>query len=85
MDNFIIPDSTKVNRVVKEVSEGANHNFTPSEVANMISYTVRKCELNGKDEEYFYILLENELKDSLIRGHINRMGEDNKRRAMQYV
>lgn len=78
-------DPVRTMQVVNEVSEKTQYIFAPEEVVETIRYTIRKCELNGKDEEYFYILLENELRDYLMRAYINLMGEENRRRRLQNV
>ena len=78
-------DPVRAMQVVNEVSEKTQYIFAPEEVVETIRYTIRKCELNGKDEEYFYILLENELTDYLMRAYINLMGEENRRRKLQNV
>lgn len=78
-------DPVRTMQVVNEVSEKTQYIFAPEEVVETIRYTIRKCELNGKNEEYFYILLENELRDYLMRAYINLMGEENRRRKLQNV
>lgn len=76
----IQPD--KVMEVVMEVEEKVGYIFDPEEVAQTVDHTIRKCELNKKDTAYFYILLENELRDYLMRAYINLLGEENRRRKM---
>lgn len=66
--------------VVNEVSERLNYFFDDEEIIEIVQYTIRKCEMNSKDEEYFYILLENELSDYVMRAYINYMGEMNRRK-----
>ena len=78
-------DVTRTMQVVNEVSERAQYIFGPEEVIQTVRHTIRKCELNGKDEEYFYILLENELRDYLMRAYINLTGEENRRRKEENV
>lgn len=73
-------DADRALAVVNEVSEKMNYFFDDEEVIEIVQYTIRKCEMNGKDEEYFYILLENELEDYLMRAYINYMGEMNRRK-----
>lgn len=64
--------------VIDRVSERLNYIFCPKEIADTVEYTIRKCEMNGKDEEYFYLLLEDELEQSLMRAYINYRGEQNR-------
>ena len=49
------------------------------EISQTIEYTKRKCELNGKDEDYFYLLFENELEDLIQRYYIS-IAKMNRRR-----
>ena len=51
--------------------------FDPEVIYKVIRYTVRKCELNGKGEDYIPVLFENELRDYLMRREINERGELN--------
>lgn len=73
-------DADRALAVVNEVSEKMNYFFDDEEVIEIVQYAIRKCEMNGKDEKYFYILLENELEDYLMRAYINYMGEMNRRK-----
>lgn len=73
-------DIARAMEVVSEVSVKAGYVFEPEDVSNVIRHTARKCDLNGKDVEYFYILLENELRDFLVRASVNALGELNRRR-----
>lgn len=73
-------DIVRAMQTVSEVSLKTGYVFSPEEVTGTIQHTARKCELNGKDIEYFYILLENELRDFLMRASINALGELNRRR-----
>lgn len=80
-------DADRALAVVNETSEKMNYFFDDEEVIEIVQYAIRKCEMNGKDEEYFYILLENELEDYLMRAYINYMGEMNRRKQenVRYV
>lgn len=73
-------DAGRTMQVVSEVQAKTGYVFDPDEAAGVIQHTARKCELNGKDESYFYILLENELRDFLMRARINALGRLNERR-----
>lgn len=47
----------------------------PDCVANQVlDYSVRKCEVNGKGTDYLPILFENELRDYYMRLAINLKG-----------
>ena len=51
--------------------------FDLMDVFNILRYTIRKCELNGKGEDYIPILFENELRDFVMREEINALGRMN--------
>ncbi len=80
-------DVAKVMRIVADVENRMEFSFSSDEVADTIRYTIRKCELNGKDEDYFYLLFENELEDLIqryyinLRGFINQMRKEEQRCA----
>lgn len=80
-------DVAKVMRIVADVENRMEFSFSSDEVADTIRYTIRKCELNGKDEDYFYLLFENELEDLVrryyinLRGFINQMRKEEQRCA----
>lgn len=59
--------------IVAEVQEKTEYIFCPVEIADILAYTHRKCEINGKGEDYIPILFENELRDYLMREAINFM------------
>lgn len=73
-------DVAKVMRIVADVENRMEFSFSSDEVADTIRYTIRKCELNGKDEDYFYLLFENELEDLIQRYYINLQGFINQMR-----
>ncbi len=61
--------------IVQKV-EGENAcKFSFDEICSIFSHTSRKCEINGKGEDYIPILFENELTDFLTRREINRYSE----------
>lgn len=69
-----LAESIRIDRMgeaVREVESSIGYCFRPEDIKETIQHTLRKCELNGKDEEYFYYLLQNELKDLLTRTCIN--------------
>lgn len=67
-------DIARTMDVMVRVSVGMGVFFEPEEVSEAYHRSIRKCELNGKDEEYFYILLEDELKNIKLRQLINAAG-----------
>lgn len=80
-------DLGRTEAIAAQVSERAGFVFEDEEISRTIEYTKRKCELNGKDEEYFYLLFENELEDLIqryyinLRGFINQMRKEEQRCA----
>ena len=81
----LIVNPERVMEVLTEVEEQTNCIFSPEEAVETIQYAIRKCELNGKDSEYFYILLRDELEQYLMRAYINMWGEENRRRKLENV
>lgn len=80
-------DLGRAEAIVEQVSQKTGFVFDDEEISRTIEYTKRKCELNGKDEEYFYLLFENELEDLIqryyinLRGFINQMRKEEQRCA----
>lgn len=73
-------DLGRAEAIVEQVSQKTGFVFEDEEISQTIEYTKRKCELNGKDEEYFYLLFENELEDLVWRYYINLRGFINQMR-----
>lgn len=73
-------DLGRAEAIVEQVSQKTGFVFDDEEISRTIEYTKRKCELNGKDEEYFYLLFENELEDLIQRYYINLQGFINQMR-----
>ena len=73
-------DLAKARSIAEEVSERTGFVFEDEEFIRTVEYTKRKCELNGKDEDYFYLLFENELEDLTQRCYINLRGFINQMR-----
>ena len=73
-------DLGRAEAIVEQVSQKTSFVFDDEEISRTIEYTKRKCELNGKDEEYFYLLFENELEDLVRRYYINLRGFINQMR-----
>lgn len=80
-------DLGRAEAIVEQVSQKTGFVFDDEEISRTIEYTKRKCELNGKDEDYFYLLFENELEDLIqryyinLRGFINQMRKEEQRCA----
>lgn len=80
-------DLGRAEAIIEQVSQKTGFVFEDEEISQTIEYTKRKCELNGKDEEYFYLLFENELEDLIqryyinLRGFINQMRKEEQRCA----
>lgn len=67
-------DLGRTEAIAAQVSERTGFVFEDEEISRTIEYTKRKCELNGKGEDYFYLLFENELEDLIQRYYINLRG-----------
>lgn len=67
-------DLGRTEAIAAQVSERTGFVFEDEEISGTIEYTKRKCELNGKGEDYFYLLFENELEDLIQRYYINLRG-----------
>lgn len=73
-------DLGRAEAIVEQVSQKTGFVFEDEEFIRTVEYTKRKCELNGKDEDYFYLLFENELEDLIQRCYINLRGFINQMR-----
>lgn len=84
-------DLGRAEEIVEQVSQKTGFVFEDEEISQTIEYTKRKCELNGKDEDYFYLLFENELEDLIqryyinLRGFINQMRKEEQRCAKSAI
>lgn len=63
--------------IVERVEKKTGWTFCPKELHDILQFTIRKCELNGKGDDYIPILFENELTDYLMRLVINARGAKN--------
>lgn len=63
----------RIVETVEKVQRKAKTVFTLDELAQTLCLTRRKMELNRQDDDYFFILLENELYDLLTRKAITAM------------
>jgi len=74
---------TKMNCIVADVEKKTNYIFDEAEKIDVLIYTIRKCELNKKGEDYIPILYENELRDFVMRKVINLYGRMNREKRMR--
>ena len=65
-------DMNGLKDIANKVSEITGYIFDDYEIDNLVSYTKRKCMLNGKDEEYAQLMFEDELYNYLASFCINR-------------
>lgn len=75
-------DRGKVNQeelvdILFDTQRRLHYTFDVMDVYDIMIYTIRKCELNGKDETYLPLLFENELRDHVMREQINLRGRMN--------
>lgn len=59
--------------VILDVQRHTGCCFDVVDAYEIARYTIRKADLNGKDGSYVPILLENELRDFLMRKQINAL------------
>ena len=71
-------DTEALADVVFDVQQRTGYRFDVNEVFEIAKHTIRKAELNGKDESYIPLLLKNELEDFLMRKRINLIGGMNR-------
>lgn len=63
----------------KEAAEGRLGFEIPGEVAaEVLEYSIHKCEVIGKDDDYLSVLFESELWDYYMRMAINLRGCENR-------
>ena len=77
---MIVPEKINAKEladVIFDVQRRTGYRFDVTEAFEIARYTIRKAELNGKDETYIPILLRNELEDFLMRKQINFVGRMN--------
>ena len=63
--------------ILVDVQRRLRYTFDLVDVFDILRYTIRKCEVNGKGEDYVPILFENELRDFVMRKQINMRGRMN--------
>ena len=59
------------------VQRKLRYTFDLMDVFNILTHTIRKCELNQKGDDYIPLLFENELEDFVMREQINLRGRMN--------
>ena len=72
-------DTTKLNPeelgdIIVDVQNETGFWFDVDDMVAIMQHTVRKADLNGKDEEYVPLLFRNELEDYVMRERINAIG-----------
>lgn len=60
--------------IVERAGKELNYQFDDGEIADVLRYSLRKCEVNGKDDDYVPIIFETELHDYVMRSTINAVG-----------
>lgn len=68
--------------IVAVVQIKTGYEFDSYEIADILAFTHRKCQINGKGEDYVPILFENELRDYLMREMINYKSMKNNQERM---
>lgn len=63
--------------IIVDVQNETGFWFDVDDMVAIIQHTIRKADLNGKDEEYVPLLFRNELEDHVMRERINEMGRRN--------
>ena len=72
-------DTTKLNPeelgdIIVDVQNETGFWFDVDDMVAIIRHTIRKADLNGKDEEYVPLLFRNELEDYVMRERIYAIG-----------
>lgn len=75
-------DTAKLNteelgNIIVDVQNETGFWFDVDDMVAIMQRTVRKADLNGKDEEYVPLLFRNELEDYVMRERINAIGRRN--------
>lgn len=70
-------DLAKALDIAERVAWETGYQYGLSELRGIFNHTIRKCQINGQGIEYSYILLEDELRQHLMRLAINVKGELN--------
>lgn len=75
-------DTAKLNteelgNIIVDVQNETSFWFDVDDMVAIMQHTVRKADLNGKDEAYVPLLFRNELEDYVMRERINAIGRRN--------
>ena len=75
-------DTAKLNteelgNIIVDVQNETGFWFDVDDMVAIMQHTVRKADLNGKDEAYVPLLFRNELEDYVMRERINAIGRRN--------
>ena len=63
----ISTDAREKAETVRKEAEDKGFVLSGAEYEALLQYTARKCEINGKGEDYLPLLLEDEIKDYFFR------------------
>ena len=69
--------SGELGHISPDVQNETGFGFDVDDMVSIMQHTVRKADLNGKDEEYVPLLFRNELEDYVMRERINAIGRRN--------
>lgn len=58
--------------IVFDVRRETGYRFDVMEVFDILQHSIRKAEMNGKEDDYLPILFRNELEDHVMRQRINK-------------
>ncbi len=61
----------ELDEIVVDVQNDTGYIFSFFEIVDILNFTIRKCQINGKGKWYVPVLFENELYDYLMREDIN--------------
>lgn len=70
-------DIEKLVDIVFDAQTRLRYKFDLMDVFDILRYTIRKCEANGKGDDYIPLLFRNELEDFVMREQINLIGRMN--------
>lgn len=73
MINTSMLDFDALADIVFDVQHSEGYRFELEDIVDIIQHTVRKADLNHRDESYVPILFESELRDHVMRERINEM------------
>lgn len=71
MEAEVNVDTKKLGEIIDTVQADEMYQFSLADVIEIATLTRRKLEINGRCEDYLYLLFENELHDFVMRKRIN--------------